>query len=53
MFHFANAAMLPLLGEMLAKGQGRSSMMFMSACVVTTQFVITLIASWPGRTAGT
>lgn len=53
MFHFANAAMLPLLGEMLAKGQGRSSMTFMSACVVTTQFVITLIASWSGRTAGT
>jgi len=36
MFHFANAAMLPLLGEMLAKGKGRSSMLFMSACVVTT-----------------
>lgn len=53
MFHFANAAMLPLLGEMLAKGQGRSSMMFMSACVVTTQFVIALIASWSGREAGT
>jgi MFS family permease len=52
MFHFANAAMLPLLGEMLAKGQGRSSMMFMSACVVTTQLVITLIASWSGRKAG-
>jgi hypothetical protein len=50
MFHFANAAMLPLLGGMLAKGQGRSSMMFMSACVITTQFVITLIASWSGRT---
>jgi predicted MFS family arabinose efflux permease len=53
MFHFANAAMLPLLGEMLAKGRGRSSMLFMSACVVTTQFVITLIASWSGRQAGT
>lgn len=52
MFHFANAAMLPLLGEMLAKGQGRSSMMFMSACVVTTQLVITAIASWSGRRAG-
>ena len=45
MFHFANAAMLPLLGEMLAKGQSRNSMMFMSACVVTTQVVITLLAS--------
>ena len=52
MFHFANAAMLPLLGEMLAKGQGRNSMMFMSACVVTTQLVITLLASWAGRKAG-
>jgi len=52
MFHFANAAMLPLLGEMLAKGRGRQSMIFMSACVVTTQFVITLIASWSGRKAG-
>jgi predicted MFS family arabinose efflux permease len=52
MFHFANAAMLPLLGEMLAKGQGRSSMMFMSACVVTTQLVITLLAPWSGRKAG-
>jgi len=53
MFHFANAAMLPLLGELLARGRGRSSMLFMGACVVTTQFVITLIASWSGRKAGT
>ncbi len=52
LFHFANAAMLPLLGEMLAKGKGRSSMMFMSACVVTTQLTITLIAAWVGRMAG-
>ena len=27
-------------------------MMFMSACVVTTQFTITLLAAWAGRTAG-
>jgi predicted MFS family arabinose efflux permease len=52
MFHFANAAILPLLGEMLAKGHGRTSMMFMSACVVTTQLVITMIAAWSGRKAG-
>src|SRR5229473_893984 len=52
MFHFANAAMLPLLGAMLAKGKGRTSMMFMSACVVTTQFTITLLAAWAGRAAG-
>jgi predicted MFS family arabinose efflux permease len=53
MFHFANAAMLPLLGEFLAKGRGRSSMLFMSACVITTQLVVTLLASWSGRKAGT
>ncbi len=53
LFHFANAAMLPLLGEMLSKGKGRSSMMFMSACVVTTQLVISLLAAWSGRKAGT
>jgi predicted MFS family arabinose efflux permease len=53
MFHFANATMLPLLGEMLAKGHGRTTMMFMSACVVTTQMTITVIASWSGRKAGT
>jgi MFS family permease len=52
LFHFANAAMLPLLGEMLSKGKGRSSMMFMSACIVTTQLTITLIASLAGRLAG-
>jgi MFS family permease len=46
------AVSLPLLGEMLAKGKGRSSMLFMSACVVTTQLVITLLASWSGRKAG-
>jgi hypothetical protein len=48
LFHFANAAMLPLLGEMLSRGHGRASMMFMSACVVTTQIVVTLLASWSG-----
>ncbi len=46
LFHFANAAMLPLLGEMLSKGHGRTSMMFMSTCVVTTQMVVALLASW-------
>jgi predicted MFS family arabinose efflux permease len=53
LFHFANAAMLPLLGELLAKGKGRSSMALMSGCVITTQFVITLFASRTGKVAGT
>jgi predicted MFS family arabinose efflux permease len=53
LFHFGNAAMLPLLGEMLSKGKGNASMMFMSACVVTTQLVITLLAAWAGKAAST
>ena len=53
LFHFANAALLPLLGEMLSKGHGRASMAFMSACVITTQLVITLIALRCGTLAGT
>jgi predicted MFS family arabinose efflux permease len=51
LFHFANAAMLPLLGEMLAKGKGRTSALFMSACVVTTQLTITFFAFGIGRLA--
>ena len=38
-------------GRNARQGQGRNSMMFMSACVVTTQLVITLLASWSGRKA--
>jgi MFS family permease len=45
LFHFANAAMLPLLGEELARGKGPSSMAFMAACVITTQLVIATCAS--------
>jgi predicted MFS family arabinose efflux permease len=51
MFHFANAAMLPLLGEMLGENRGRSSMLFMTACVVTTQLVVTTLAGPVGRLA--
>ncbi len=53
MFHFSNAAMLPLLGERLASGQGPRAMLFMSACVVTTQVVVVLLAAWTGKKAGT
>jgi predicted MFS family arabinose efflux permease len=51
LFHFANAAMLPLLGEMISNGKGRNSMLFMTGCVATTQIVITLIAAWCGSLA--
>ncbi len=53
LFHFANAAMLPLLGEMLGANRGRASMLFMTACVVTTQLVVTALAGPVGRLAST
>lgn len=52
LFHLANAAMLPELGEMLSKGHARSAAPFMSACVIVTQLVITVSAAWIGKRAG-
>jgi len=52
LFHFANAAMLPQLGEMLARGHTRAAAPFMSAAVTVTQTVIALTAVWIGKTAG-
>jgi MFS family permease len=53
LFHLANAAMLPELGEMLAHGNAKLSAPFMSACIIVTQVVIACSASWIGRTATT
>jgi len=53
LFHFANAAMLPQLGEMLAHGRAKVSAPFMSACVIVTQLVISLSASTIGAKAST
>ncbi len=52
LFHLANAAMLPQLGEMLSKGNPQSAAPFMSACIVVTQLVISLSARWIGKFAG-
>ena len=49
LFHFANAAMLPQLGEMLANGSKASAAPFMSACILVTQFVIMCSAAAIGR----
>jgi MFS family permease len=51
LFHLANAAMLPQLGEMLAHGNPKEAAPFMSACVIVTQLVITVSAAWIGRRA--
>jgi len=51
LFHFANAAMLPQLGEMLSHGSRGSAAPFMSACIIVTQFVIMCFAPAIGRFA--
>jgi MFS family permease len=53
LFHLANAAMLPQLGEMLSKGQVKLAAPFMSACIIVTQLVIAANAGWIGKFAGT
>lgn len=52
LFHLANAAMLPELGEMLAKGKPQTAAPFMSACIIVTQLVIAANAGWIGKAAG-
>ena len=44
LFHFANAAMLPQLGEMLSHGARATAAPFMSACIIVTQVVIMCFA---------
>ena len=51
LFHLSNAAMLPQLGELLARGKPNAAAPFMSACIIVTQIVITLSAAWIGRRA--
>ena len=51
LFHFANAAMLPQLGEMLSNGAPAQAEPFMSACIIVTQVVIMFTASGIGRFA--
>jgi MFS family permease len=51
LFHFANAAMLPQLGEMLSHGTRATAAPFMSACIIVTQVVIMCFAPTIGRLA--
>ncbi|MDQ2802744.1 MAG: MFS transporter [Pseudomonadota bacterium] len=51
LFHFANAAMLPILGEKLSRGDPRFSSLFISACIITAQIVMVPVAALVGRKA--
>jgi MFS family permease len=51
LFHFANAAMLPLAGEKLSLGKPEASPLFMALCIVTAQMVMVPMAILAGRKA--
>lgn len=52
LFHFANAAMLPLLGQRLAKGiNAGASSAYMSACIIVAQIVMIPVSALTGRLA--
>lgn len=53
LFHFANAAMLPLVGELLSKGKDGASSLYMSACIIAAQCVMIPVAFLTGKLAGT
>jgi MFS family permease len=51
LFHFANAAMLPELGELLSRNNAMTAVPFMTACVIVTQLIISFTAAWVGLQA--
>jgi Major Facilitator Superfamily len=51
LFHFANAAMLPLLGEKLAQSNNGVETLFMAACIITAQIVMVPMALLVGHKA--
>jgi MFS family permease len=53
LFHLANAALLPLVGQKLAAAHPQEATAMMSACIVAAQLVMLPIAVLVGRTADT
>lgn len=53
LFHFANAAMLPLVGQRLAQGKSVDPTVYMSACVIVAQLVMIPSANITGWLATT
>jgi len=51
LFHFANAPLLPLVGQKLAAAHPKEATAMMSACIVAAQLVMLPIALVVGRTA--
>lgn len=52
-FHFSNAAMLPLAGQELARAEHGKASLYMSGCIVTAQAVMVPVSYGVGRIADT
>jgi MFS family permease len=53
LFHFANAAMLPLVGEKLSQSNQQTSSLFMASCIITAQMMMVPMAILVGHKADT
>jgi MFS family permease len=53
LFHLANAALLPLVGQKLATAHPKEATAMMSTCIIAAQLVMLPIALLVGRTADT
>ena len=53
LFHFANAAMLPLLGERLAQSHRQTGTLFMASCIIVAQAAMVPMAMLVGHKADT
>jgi MFS family permease len=51
LFHFGNAAMLPLVGQELAANAGSGASLWMSACIILAQLVMIPMAAFAGKYA--
>jgi MFS family permease len=51
LFHFANAAMLPLAGQKLSHGHSQGAAGYMSACIIAAQLVMVPVALLSSRLA--
>jgi MFS family permease len=48
LFQFADASMLPVIGQDLAKDQGQQKSLFMAGLIVAPQLVVALLSPWIG-----
>jgi MFS family permease len=51
LFHFANAAMLPLMGSALTMRSSQWATLLIAACIVVPQLVVAALSPWIGKRA--